>query len=59
MEHTKQGALLVAECVMGLRVIDTTLRRTGREETQQARILIYGLRRGTEESISGNKLEHL
>lgn len=59
MEHTKQRALLVAGCVRDLRVIETTLLRTGRQETQQAKMLIYGLGRGTKESVSGNKLEHL
>lgn len=46
----QQGSLLVAERVIGLRVMETTLSRTDRPKTQQAGMLIYGLGSGTEEN---------
>lgn len=44
--HQQQGSLLVAECVISLRVTEATLLRIDRPKTQQAGMLIYGLEAG-------------
>lgn len=55
--HQQQGSPLVAECIMGSRVIEMPLPRTNGPKTQQAGILISGLGSGTEGSGLENQLD--